>query len=144
MRHHASSFSLGSSHKLSITYRRVESFSKLFFKKIDLQSWPYLVLIEDVVPSGYVSYMNPFSFWVYMNNIWNIPILLMAFLTFAASAPPFVPTKLELECARRVCGETDAEIAGWILPGMRKLNLYKLKKAPPPYGRGLNMNMWNN
>ena len=104
--------------------------------------------MEDMVSSGYVWYMDPFSFWIYMNKILNIPILPKAFLTFAAAKvgsalPPFVPTKLELECAGRVCGETDAEFAGWILPGTRKRNLHKLK-PPPPYGRGLNMNMWNN
>ena len=33
-------------------------FSRLFLREIDLQSWPYMVLMEDMVPSGYVSYMN--------------------------------------------------------------------------------------
>ncbi len=59
----------------------------------------------------------------------------MAFLTLAAAkvgpASPFVPTKLEMECTRRVCGKTDAEFADRILPEARKRNLDKLKKATP-------------
>ena len=45
---------------------------------------------------------------IVLNIILNIPILPMAFLTFAeakvGSAPPFVPFQLELECTCSVPG----------------------------------------